>query len=289
MEIEVKGHSGCTIEVVKTPSCFYLEKSTHDVKYISRLYNQAIKQQKALEQRYQYIRIPEIYSLEKDDSKTIVKMEYVYSKNFIDHFETAGFEQINYFVQVFRDFIEREIEQSIIQHLPYSIVLKKWEDVKRRIYGNKYTMSDNDIDGIVQRANAIIYRNMQDYIVLPVGICHGDLTFSNILFNGNNFYLIDFLDSFIESPIIDMVKLRQDTAYQWSPLMYAGEYDITRLSIVCSKIDKELDSCFSKYEWYRLYYSIFQLLNFFRILQYAHERKVISYLKKSINCILQIS
>ena len=101
--------------------------------------------------------------------------------------------------------------------------------------------------------------------------------------------MIDFLDSFIESPIIDMVKLRQDTAYQWSPLMYAGEYDITRLSIVCSKIDKELDSCFSKYEWYRLYYSIFQLLNFFRILQYAHERKVISYLKKSINCILQIS
>ena len=50
-------------------------------------------------------------------------------------------------------------------------------------------------------------------MLIPVGTCHGDLTFSNILFNGNNYYLIDFLDSFIESPLLDIVKLRQDTAW----------------------------------------------------------------------------
>lgn len=93
-------------------------------------------------------------------------------------------------------------------------------------------------------------------------------------FNGNNYYLIDFLDSFIESPIMDMVKLRQDTAYLWSPLMYTGSYDKTRLNIICNKVDSELDCCFKKYEWYRKYYHIFQLLNFLRILQYAHEEKL---------------
>ncbi len=65
--------------------------------------------------------------------------------------------------------------------------------------------------------------------MMPVGICHGDLTFSNMLFNGNNYYLIDFLDSFVESPLLDIVKLRQDSAYLWSQLMYIHDYDKIRL------------------------------------------------------------
>ena len=117
-------------------------------------------------------------------------------------------------------------------------------------------------------------------------VCHGDLTLSNILFNGNNYYLIDFLDSFIETPLMDIVKLRQDTAYLWSPLMYTGTYDVTRLNIICNKIDRDLDKYFSQYEWYRRYYDMFQLLNFFRILQYAKEEKVVSYLKMALNRIL---
>lgn len=67
---------------------------------------------------------------------------------------------------------------------------------------------------------------------MPVGVCHGDLTFSNILFNGNNYYLIDFLDSFIEAPLLDIVKIRQDSAHLWSQLMYTKSYDQIRLQIV---------------------------------------------------------
>lgn len=64
--------------------------------------------------------------------------------------------------------------------------------------------------------------------------------------------------------------------------MYTGSYDKTRLNIICNKVDSELDCCFKKYEWYRKYYHIFQLLNFLRILQYAHEEKIIIYLKNKI-------
>ncbi len=31
--------------------------------------------------------------------------------------------------------------------------------------------------------------------------------------------MIDFLDSFIETPLMDIVKLRQDTKYNWSYLL----------------------------------------------------------------------
>lgn len=281
MEIKVKGHSGCRIDIIKENNNIYLEKSSFDSKYVKRLYNQAIKQKEASKKEYQYIRVPEIFKIEKDDKKMIMKMEYVYSKNFIDHFENAGFEQINYFIKAFDLFIKREVENSKITCLSPNIILDKWADIQEKILGNKFLSEDNEIRNLINKANIVINQNHTN-IHIPVGICHGDLTFSNILFNGNNYYLIDFLDSFIESPIMDMVKLRQDTAYLWSPLMYSDNYDKTRLKIICNKIDLELDCCFKKYEWYCKYYHIFQLLNFLRILQYAHEEKVIIYLKQKI-------
>ena len=124
-------------------------------------------------------------------------------------------------------------------------------------------------------------------ILIPVGLCHGDLTFSNILFNGNNYYLIDFLDSFVETPLQDIVKIRQDTAYRWSQLMYTKRYDAVRLHIVMEKIDREIDAYFSnKYQWYREYYQVMQLMNILRILPYAHEQRVIDYLKATLLDIL---
>lgn len=282
MEIEVKGHSGCNIEIVKRNNSIYLEKSTYDKKYVKRLYNQAIKQKEASKNEYQYIRVPEIFDIEMDEDKMVMRMEYVYSKNFIDHFENAGFEQINYFIKAFDLFIRREVESSEMKNISFDIVSDKWKDVKIKISDNKYISSDMEVNKIVKEVDNILKDNSEE-ICIPVGVCHGDLTFSNILFNGNNYYLIDFLDSFIESPIMDMVKLRQDTAHLWSPLMYTGNYDSTRLNIICNKIDNELDKCFRKYDWYCKYYNIFQLLNFMRILQYAHDERVIKYLKNEIN------
>lgn len=283
MDIQVKGHSGCRIEVVREDNELFVYKSTKDLHYLDRLQLQAKKQQEAEQLELQHIRIPKIFNVYKDNYSVTIKMEYVYSKNFIGYFEYAGFEQISYFIKALCLFLNYEINNSPLLMVNGDIVKRKFDDVYQKTINNEALKNDEEIINVMNQS-AIHFANVKD-MLLPVGKCHGDLTFSNILFNGNNYYLIDFLDSFIESPLLDIVKIRQDSAYLWSRLMFEGNYDEIRLKIVADKIDKEIVHYASQYEWFQ-YYPLFQLMNFLRVLQYAHEEKVIVYLKRIIKQLL---
>lgn len=281
MKIEVKGHSGCQIDVVREGKDLFVVKSTEDPKYFKRLILQAEKQKQASIPRLQHIRVPNIHIIEQADDAVRVKMDYVYSRNFVEYFEQAGFEQVEYLIEALIKYINYEVDNSCMELIDPRIITDKFADVKEKTRSNSSLENDTEIKEILDKSDKI-FGNL-DHIEIPVGKCHGDLTFSNILFNGNNYFLIDFLDSFIESPLLDIVKLRQDTAWHWSPLMYVNEYDDIRLKIAFGKIDDELNKYFtSKYGWYRQYYKPLQLMNFLRIIQYAHDPEVITYLKTTL-------
>ena len=89
----------------------------------------------------------------------------------------------------------------------------------------------------------------------------------NILFTSNKYYFIDYLDSFIETPIQDIVKLRQDTKYIWSTMMYKKKYDIVRLNMIFKYIDDKINDHFSNNEFYYRNYDRLQLMNILRILR----------------------
>jgi len=287
MKLEVKGHSGCQIDIVPEEDGLYVYKSTADPKYLKRLSLQAQKQQKASETKYQHIRIPEIVSLEQNPTETIIKMQYVYSKNFIEFFEQAGFEQIDYLINALTYFIDDEIAHSPMQHVPASKFHDKMDEIRMKCSKNALFDGDEETVRLLDESERV-FKALPENIEIPIGICHGDLTFSNILFNGNNYYLIDFLDNFIETPLQDICKLRQDTAFRWSQLMYTKRFDEVRLHIVCDKIDKAIDEHFSsKYDWYNQYYQIMQLMNILRIFPYAKEQRVVDYLKKVISGLLR--
>lgn len=285
MEIEVKGHSGCNIEIVNNGKDLFINKSTNNIEYTPRLLKQAKKQQDASKTTYQHIRIPEIMEISQSDNGLNVKMEYIYSKNFIDYFEDAGFDQIEYFVRALKIFINSEIAESYLKEIEKQCLIDKFLDVTQKVAQNEHINTDYDVSEIL-RKSAIVFQELDNTIQIPIGICHGDLTFSNILFNGNNYYLIDFLDSFIETPLMDLVKIRQDSCYAWSLLMYSKKFDGVRMAIISKKIDLEIDNYYKQYEWYRKYYQIFQLMNFLRILQYAKEPQVIKYLKDTLKSML---
>lgn len=282
MKIEVKGHSGCNIEVVREGGQLYVDKSSRDPKYLDRLVRQAEKQLEASLPEYQHIRIPKIHRIDRTPEMVNIRMDYVYSRNFVEFFEQAGFEQVGYLIEALKMYLDKEIEQSPLTTVKREVVTEKFEDVKKKTLGNKHLQGDKEIEEIIRKSE-VIFDALPD-MIMPVGKCHGDLTFSNILFNGNNYYLIDFLDSFIESPLLDIVKIRQDTAWLWSQLMYVNPCDTIRLRIAFGKIDREIDTYFSaRHDWYNRYYKPLQLMNFLRILQYAHEPAVIDYLKRTIN------
>ena len=282
MKLDIQGHSGCEIVIVHEDNDLFIHKSTHDPGYVPRLVNQANKQIAASSIEYQNIRVPKIFDVVKSADSATIKMEYIYSRNYVEHFEQAGFEQIKYLIGALKYFIDLEIGRSTMQVVPSHILTDKMADVARKVEKNVHLKDDAEAQELVRRSSEVM--DSVGDMTLPVGMCHGDLTFSNILFNGNNYYLIDFLDSFIESPLLDIVKIRQDTAYLWSTLMYNKPFDKVRLSIISEKIDRAIDEYFTeKYSWYRAYYMPLQLMNFLRILQYGHDDKVIAYLKRVIS------
>ena len=279
--IDVQGHSGCRIEVVREGTELFVYKSTSDKGYLNRLCDQAAKQRQASAIGYRQMRVPAVLDVSRDETSAVIKMEYVYSRNFIEYFEQAEASQIHNLTAVLIGFIEHEVSLSRMTLVPANVMRDKFASVEAHVNANPLLSGDDEVSRLMSQMRAV-FANCGD-MMLPVGQCHGDLTFSNILFSGNNYYLIDFLDSFVETPLMDIVKLRQDTAYGWSQLMYTRHFDAVRQLIVNRKIDTELHAHFAKkYAWYTRYYGMMQLMNFLRILQYATDPAIVVYLKNTI-------
>lgn len=290
-KIEVEGHSGCYIDIKKENDMLVIDKYTKSNKYISRLKAQFNKQKKASKTNVtKGIIVPKIIKTDESwPGEYHGIMEYVYGKNFVQFFEYADKMTIDKFITTICEFIRNEIESSTCE-IEYETdeLYKKWESVKKNminIYKND-SPHYSSIMKIIKQCDEIFKPNMK-FENFYVNNCHGDLTFSNIIFRDNEYALIDFLDSFIESPIMDIVKLRQDTKYKWSTLMYnSKDYDKTRYDMICKYIDEQIDNNFKKYSFYNDAYHIFQLMNFLRIIQYAKKDEVTIYLIDTINNIL---
>lgn len=287
INIDVKGNSGCTIDILDDNGKLYIKKFTNDKKYIDRLYLQGCKQQ--TESNTENIKVPYIYDLHKDNNEAFILMDYIYSKNFIDYFEHASPSDINYFINTFINYIEKEFSECTITSVEKKIFIDKLDSVIKNTHTNFEQLSiisyqlKNAVYEELEHAKSIIKYVMPDEIQLPVGKCHGDLTFSNILFTNNNFYFIDYLDSFIETPLQDIVKLRQDTVYLWSTKMYKKCFDSIRLKMIFEYIDNKIDTYFKNNEYYTKYYYFLQLINITRIIPYIKSAEICEYLKNIIH------
>jgi len=274
MEIEVNGNSGCKVEIIREDKRLYVLKSTLAPEYAARLVRQAHKQQQAAQRLIPNIMVPQVCEINEAEGMASVKMDYVYSKNYITFFENAGVYEIDSFIDAVIAFIENELSLSQMTLVDASVFRNKVDDIERKLCGrDEYDARTQDL---FSRVRAKL--DTLPAIMIPVGVCHGDLTFSNILFVGNNYCLIDFLDSFVETPLQDIVKLRQDSRYLWSCRMYNNRFDELRLSLISDYIDKTIDGYFAKYEWYAAYYELFQLINMLRILPYARDKEVTDFL-----------
>lgn len=272
MNIDIKGHSGCNIDIIEEGDNLLVKKSTLDKKYLKRLELQGNKQMndKCLTDS---IYNPSISKIEANEDECYILMDYIYANNFIDYFEKASPQDIDHFIDNFIKYIHNEIDKCEIKKVSKNVFIDKFNSVVKNCEKNDLLKGNMRVKSILKDCENV-FTNMPEEFEIPVGICHGDLTFSNILFSSNKFYFIDYLDSFIETPIQDIVKLRQDTKYFWSTMMYKKKYDVVRLNIIFNYIDDKISEHFGNFEYYYRNYDRLQLMNILRILPYVKEEKI---------------
>jgi serine/threonine protein kinase len=267
MKISIQGHSGCDIEIINKDNNLYVRKSTKDIGYFKRLLLQAEKQ-KTDTCTNKNILNPKIHEVIQNDDEVYMLMDYIYANNFIDFFEHASYSQIDNFIDTFIKYINDECEKCSITEVNKSVFIDKFASVEKNCHKNELLKNNNIVEDILIKSKQK-FNSLPESIKLPIGKCHGDLTFSNILFSSENIYFIDYLDSFIETPIQDIVKLRQDTKYFWSVMMYHDKYDIVRLNMIFKYIDNKIDNYFINDQYYKEIYNTLQLMNILRILPYV--------------------
>ena len=155
------------------------------------------------------VRSPTVFYTQKlSDQRFVAKMEY------IDGFSGAeivknGSRKISLSLkEALSTVINKNIENSNVEKITAKVFMSKIDQII------KNNLDDNFNEMLIFLKNKFYSQNI---IELPVGPCHGDLTLSNIIVSPTgSLNLIDFLPTFIESPIWDIVKIYQDLKYGWS-------------------------------------------------------------------------
>ena len=240
--ISFNGHSGCSIIMLSDD---IVRKTSSTIEYNDRL-NSQMKKQKQF--KHSVIKTSEIvdcgYTV---DGLFYFDMKYIRGINLSVYFQQNTLDSCVKIIDLFSTF---NTGNTI--------------DISNAL-NEKINTTKMDEESLYLITN-------QNWIVSD-GYCHGDLTFENVLINSNGVYLIDFLDSFVECPIIDESKLLQDSFCYWS---FKNNIPKRKLITISDKFNTRQHYCML-------------LLHLFRIMPYANQTKkdtllcMINRVKSKIN------
>jgi thiamine kinase-like enzyme len=266
----IEGYSGCKISVKDG----LLEKSTNNNYPADRLEKQIEKQELFSGESYSNIQIPRIIRKRRTKKNFFVEMEYFYSLNIINFLNRSGKCSLDRLSDVVCEFIREISLKCEYADISPDIIHDKYKSVRENINRyNRFCLEDVD--------KAFYSKFKEKELRLPVGRCHGDLTLSNMLFDNNSIVVIDFLDSFIDSPIVDIAKIRQDTKHRWSLFIHKGECDRRKIEISLDYLDHRFCEEFKVYDFFK-YYKLFQVLNLARVIQYSKDEKTTNYIMREL-------
>jgi len=200
------------------------------------------------------IRTPRVLTTETGEDSFHADMEFIAAKDFVQFLSEASRESLEGFLSLIVAFIRHNLAHSAIA------------DVAEKINAKLAELAGNNVPEKYIEAAANLCKGP---VEVPVGPCHGDLTLSNILFKGDSLYFLDFLDCYVESPLQDIAKLRQDTFFGWSLQLYQAEFNAAKIQIALRYLDQRLVAAFTAEPWYQQHYDLFQLVNLMRVLPYC--------------------
>ncbi|BDY03089.1 phosphotransferase [Ferrimonas sp. YFM] len=278
MEINVQGNSGCALRLVRHQGQLAISKVATDSAYVARLKDQIGKQKDARNRvDLPFIHVPEILAEVEDRTEghppyTAV-MEYLNYQDYAEFFLKSSKNKIDAFIDQIIEYIQLELRESRLETIHAQVFLKKLDEIAEKIRGSAR-------QAVKERQLANLRREVESTtVVVPVGHTHGDLTLANMMISadGSRIGIFDFLDSYLDSPLLDVAKLRQDTQFHWSRLMTQGPLDGARYRAVMAYIDARLDRHFQQFQWYRDHYRLIQAINISRIFPYEKHAGVTEF------------
>jgi len=244
------GLSGCKLQLVDNT----IKKISPNKSFNNRLVKQAIKQ-KYFFGSYSNVFTPQVYNIEKNN----FIMEYIPGESYSKFFNKCSKNDLD-------------------------LVLKNLYGYFNEIQNNKKTYNSsivknklkNKLKSLLPSSN---YKKFIKFVIKDVEntkftnisktFCHGDLSLTNFIFHRNRLYLVDFLDSYIDTFIIDLVKLQQDLHFKWA--LNAHKSNL-RIHQSFNYLWKNIYSKYKKY--YDLEFTkIVNILNWLRIEPYLKKEK----------------
>jgi hypothetical protein len=254
------GRSGCTFYLDE--SGIVLRKVSSDPEYNSRLYSQYIKQSRF--ESISNFTTPKPYNFEKSNKLHYFDMEYIHGRTFNTFCIDSSVDDIVGFSEDLKKYLSYNFKNSITTDIDFLKLKHKLEHLNSAVGEEVKVYVKYLVNNPIQ--------------TLPIGKSHGDLTMSNIMFS-DKYYLIDFLDNPYETPLNDLVKLKQDTEHNFY-FNLVGKVD-TKVKVCLDYLDSQLNKEFSdiitSHEF--IWLSIFNLL---RVLPYLKSKKEIHSIIKSL-------
>ena len=281
------GNSSFSLKIINEDGIVFVRKSSNNQEDSLRLCRQFLKQKNF--RPFFNIDTSSIISTGYENNNFFFDMEFIRSTDCTSFFQVSSKKQIDFFIESIIEFIEFGLSKSVTTTFDEKIMFHKSEQVFMNAKKNVF-YTDKELIMLYEKVVSML-DNTQFSCKLPLGPCHGDLTLSNILIKDvqKRICLIDFLDSFLETPLQDIVKIRQDTHFFWSKLFYNKAFeDQMRLQVVLEYIDKKINQHFVRYDFYKTYYTVFQVLNFFRLIPYTKSKRTKKFIMKNLHYLLEI-
>ena len=257
------GLSGCKLELIGSNT---LRKHSSSPSYNKRLELQVKKQELFSNQVFRNVETPKV--LRKEDS--YFDMEYVTGRSFDEYFSTCSVNDIDFVFDSLCGYFDGLISNA--QYYQPEVSKKRLLDKINSL--ETHTRHLTDLYHIRQMVSSITMK-------IPQTFCHGDLTFTNIIFNKNRLYYIDFLDCFIDSFLCDLIKLKQDLYYHWS-LDVQGIKNL-RIRQIYSFLWRKLEERYSQYVE-TIEFDVLDVLNTLRLEPYLTNEDQRIIIKRMLKC-----
>ena len=132
-------------------------------------------------------------------------MQYIPGESYNEFFSKSNKQDLDNIVNICINYFNKALlsSETYTDDDIKSLLIDKFNKLK------KESTYCNYIHYIIDKINCTQFSN------IPKTPCHGDFTVANMIFFKGKICCIDFLDSYIETVIVDMVKLKQDIYYTW--------------------------------------------------------------------------